>query len=148
MLCFFLEWYVSYIFGDCLVCSLCFCLSPLKVLGSWRFCTCLLLIPSLLLDIAGLYLSVLLCSSSDHICIYCQVFCFGTGAAGLVGAFLWWELRNFGVRIVVGVPSVRFNIRFFWMLSLIMIIIIRPCRYYYHVLFFLATANGVFAVGW
>jgi len=33
-------------------------------------------------------------------------FASGTGAAGLVGAFLWWELRNFGVRIGVGVSSI------------------------------------------
>ncbi|KAF9022195.1 batten's disease protein Cln3 [Hymenopellis radicata] len=29
-------------------------------------------------------------------------FASGTGAAGLVGAFLWWELRSFGVRVGVG----------------------------------------------
>ncbi|KXN84016.1 Protein BTN1 [Leucoagaricus sp. SymC.cos] len=34
-------------------------------------------------------------------------FASGTGAAGLVGAFLWWELRKFGVRIGVGVSSVQ-----------------------------------------
>ncbi|TFK75744.1 batten's disease protein Cln3 [Pluteus cervinus] len=33
-------------------------------------------------------------------------FASGTGAAGLVGAFLWWEVRSFGVRIGVGVSSV------------------------------------------
>jgi len=33
-------------------------------------------------------------------------FASGTGAAGLVGAFLWWELRRFGVRIGVGLSSV------------------------------------------
>ncbi|KAF9009275.1 CLN3-domain-containing protein [Hymenopellis radicata] len=31
-----------------------------------------------------------------------QYFASGTGAAGLVGAFLWWELRSFGVRVGVG----------------------------------------------
>ncbi|KAJ7216500.1 batten's disease protein Cln3 [Mycena pura] len=29
----------------------------------------------------------------------------GTGAAGLVGAFLWWEVRGFGVRLGVGMSS-------------------------------------------
>ncbi|KAJ7507373.1 CLN3 protein-domain-containing protein [Mycena galericulata] len=29
----------------------------------------------------------------------------GTGAAGLVGAFLWWEVRGLGVRIGVGLSS-------------------------------------------
>lgn len=33
-------------------------------------------------------------------------FASGTGAAGLVGAFLWWELRNLGVRTGVGISSV------------------------------------------
>lgn len=33
-------------------------------------------------------------------------FAAGTGGAGLVGAFLWWELRNFGVRVGVGFSSV------------------------------------------
>ncbi|KAH9176636.1 batten's disease protein Cln3 [Lactarius sanguifluus] len=33
-------------------------------------------------------------------------FASGTGAAGLVGAFLWWELRGLGVRIGVGLSSV------------------------------------------
>ncbi|EMD36899.1 hypothetical protein CERSUDRAFT_83923 [Gelatoporia subvermispora B] len=33
-------------------------------------------------------------------------FASGTGAAGLVGAFLWWELRNLGVRVGVGLSSV------------------------------------------
>lgn len=32
-------------------------------------------------------------------------FASGTGAAGLVGAFLWWELRGFGVRVGVGLSS-------------------------------------------
>jgi len=36
-----------------------------------------------------------------------RYFASGTGAAGLVGAFLWWELRNLGVRIGVGLSSVR-----------------------------------------
>ena len=35
-----------------------------------------------------------------------RYFASGTGAAGLVGAFLWWELRNFGVRVGVGLSSV------------------------------------------
>ncbi|KAF7292802.1 Protein BTN [Mycena indigotica] len=30
----------------------------------------------------------------------------GTGAAGLVGAFLWWEVRGLGVRVGVGLSSV------------------------------------------
>jgi len=34
-------------------------------------------------------------------------FASGTGAAGLVGALLWWEIRGLGVRIGVGVSSVR-----------------------------------------
>ncbi|KAF5348848.1 hypothetical protein D9756_009800 [Leucocoprinus leucothites] len=33
-------------------------------------------------------------------------FASGTGAAGLAGAFLWWELRKFGVRFGVGISSV------------------------------------------
>ncbi|KAF7366479.1 Protein BTN [Mycena sanguinolenta] len=33
-------------------------------------------------------------------------FASGTGAAGLVGAFLWWEVRGLGVRIGVGLSSV------------------------------------------
>ncbi|PPQ92197.1 hypothetical protein CVT25_008971 [Psilocybe cyanescens] len=33
-------------------------------------------------------------------------FASGTGAAGLVGAFLWWELRGLGVRIGVGLSSI------------------------------------------
>ncbi|KIL68388.1 hypothetical protein M378DRAFT_8473 [Amanita muscaria Koide BX008] len=33
-------------------------------------------------------------------------FASGTGAAGLVGAFLWWELRNLGVHLGVGMSSV------------------------------------------
>ncbi|KIY68113.1 batten's disease protein Cln3 [Cylindrobasidium torrendii FP15055 ss-10] len=33
-------------------------------------------------------------------------FAAGTGAAGLVGAFLWWELRNLGVRVGVGLSCV------------------------------------------
>ncbi|KAK7042316.1 protein BTN [Favolaschia claudopus] len=32
-------------------------------------------------------------------------FASGTGAAGLVGAFLWWEVRGLGVRIGVGLSS-------------------------------------------
>lgn len=35
-----------------------------------------------------------------------RYFASGTGAAGLVGAFLWWELRKFGVRFGVGLSSV------------------------------------------
>ncbi|KAJ7777956.1 batten's disease protein Cln3 [Mycena maculata] len=30
----------------------------------------------------------------------------GTGAAGLVGAFLWWEVRGLGVRVGVGLSSI------------------------------------------
>ncbi|KAF9525288.1 batten's disease protein Cln3 [Crepidotus variabilis] len=33
-------------------------------------------------------------------------FASGTGAAGLVGAFLWWELRGLGVRLGVGLSCV------------------------------------------
>ncbi|KAF8482724.1 batten's disease protein Cln3 [Russula ochroleuca] len=33
-------------------------------------------------------------------------FASGTGAAGLAGAFLWWEIRGLGVRIGVGLSSV------------------------------------------
>ncbi|KAF9045531.1 batten's disease protein Cln3 [Panaeolus papilionaceus] len=33
-------------------------------------------------------------------------FASGTGAAGLVGAFLWWEVRGLGVRTGVGISSV------------------------------------------
>ncbi|RDB28182.1 Protein BTN1 [Hypsizygus marmoreus] len=33
-------------------------------------------------------------------------FASGTGAAGLVGAFLWWELRNMGVRFGVGLSAI------------------------------------------
>jgi hypothetical protein len=36
-----------------------------------------------------------------------RYFASGTGAAGLVGAFLWWELRGLGVRTGVGLSSVR-----------------------------------------
>jgi len=34
-------------------------------------------------------------------------FASGTGAAGISGAFLWWEVRGLGVRVGVGVSSVR-----------------------------------------
>ncbi|KAH8112767.1 batten's disease protein Cln3 [Phellopilus nigrolimitatus] len=33
-------------------------------------------------------------------------FASGTGAAGLVGAFIWWEVRSLGVRTGVGISSV------------------------------------------
>jgi battenin len=33
-------------------------------------------------------------------------FASGTGAAGLVGAGLWWELRGLGVRLGVGLSAV------------------------------------------
>ncbi|KAF9238938.1 batten's disease protein Cln3 [Melanogaster broomeanus] len=33
-------------------------------------------------------------------------FASGTGAAGLVGAFLWWEVRGLGVRLGVGISSI------------------------------------------
>lgn len=36
-----------------------------------------------------------------------RYFASGTGAAGLVGALLWWELRALGVRTGVGLSSVR-----------------------------------------
>ncbi|KAG6857514.1 hypothetical protein H0H87_002139 [Tephrocybe sp. NHM501043] len=35
-----------------------------------------------------------------------RYFASGTGAAGLVGAFLWWEVRSLGVRVGVGLSSV------------------------------------------
>lgn len=35
-----------------------------------------------------------------------RYFASGTGAAGLVGAFLWWEVRSLGVRAGVGLSSV------------------------------------------
>ena len=38
-----------------------------------------------------------------------RYFASGTGAAGLVGAFAWWELRGLGVRVGVGISSVRFG---------------------------------------
>ena len=34
-------------------------------------------------------------------------FASGTGAAGISGAFLWWEVRGLGVRVGVGMSSVR-----------------------------------------
>lgn len=34
----------------------------------------------------------------------------GTGAAGLVGAGLWWELRGLGVRTGISISSVRLPI--------------------------------------
>ena len=37
-------------------------------------------------------------------------FASGTGAAGLVGAFLWWELRNLGVKTGVGISAVRHSV--------------------------------------
>jgi hypothetical protein len=36
-----------------------------------------------------------------------RYFASGTGAAGLVGAFLWWVVRGLGVRIGVGISSVN-----------------------------------------
>ncbi|KAG5643329.1 hypothetical protein DXG03_001179 [Asterophora parasitica] len=33
-------------------------------------------------------------------------FASGTGAAGLIGAFIWWEVRNLGVRVGVGLSSI------------------------------------------
>jgi hypothetical protein len=38
-----------------------------------------------------------------------RYFASGTGAAGLVGAFLWWEVRGFGVRTGVGISAVRYT---------------------------------------
>ena len=35
-----------------------------------------------------------------------RYFASGTGAAGLVGAFMWWELRGLGVRTGVGISAV------------------------------------------
>jgi hypothetical protein len=48
--------------------------------------------------------------SSDNVYSY---FASGTGAAGLVGAFLWWEMRGLGVRVGVGLPSVSSSLRIF-----------------------------------
>lgn len=39
-------------------------------------------------------------------CFGSRYFASGTGAAGLVGAFLWWVVRGLGVRIGVGMSSV------------------------------------------
>ena len=36
-----------------------------------------------------------------------QVFLIGTGAAGIIGAFLWWEIRSLEVRVAVGLSLVR-----------------------------------------
>lgn len=36
-----------------------------------------------------------------------RYFASGTGAAGIVGAGLWWLLRGLGVRVGVGLSSVR-----------------------------------------
>jgi battenin len=41
-----------------------------------------------------------------------RYFASGTGAAGLVGAFLWWEVRGLGVRTGVGLSAVRLPIAF------------------------------------
>jgi len=49
---------------------------------------------------------------SDTELITSRYFASGTGAAGLVGAALWWEVRSLGVRIGVGVSSVRSFISF------------------------------------
>ena len=38
--------------------------------------------------------------------IFYRYFASGTGAAGLVGALVWWEMRSFGVRTGVGISSV------------------------------------------
>ena len=35
-----------------------------------------------------------------------RYFASGTGAAGIVGAFLWWEIRSLEVRLAVGLSSV------------------------------------------
>jgi battenin len=35
-----------------------------------------------------------------------RYFASGTGAAGIVGAFMWWELRGLGVHTGVGISSV------------------------------------------
>lgn len=60
------------------------------------------------------------------LCLYATIpryFASGTGAAGLVGAFLWWEVRSLGVRVGVGLSSVGVvtemasEARFYQMLS-------------------------------
>jgi battenin len=38
--------------------------------------------------------------------LYNSFFASGTGAAGLVGAFIWWEVRSLGVRTGVGLSAV------------------------------------------
>ena len=38
--------------------------------------------------------------------IFYRYFASGTGAAGLVGALVWWEMRSLGVRTGVGISSV------------------------------------------
>lgn len=35
-----------------------------------------------------------------------RYFASGTGAAGIVGAFMWWELRGLGVSTGVGISAV------------------------------------------
>ena len=45
----------------------------------------------------------------QHAYILHRYFASGTGAAGLVGAFMWWEVRSLGVRLGVGMSSVRSN---------------------------------------
>ena len=41
--------------------------------------------------------------------IMSSYFASGTGAAGIAGAFLWWEVRGLGVRVGMGVSSVRLH---------------------------------------
>jgi battenin len=43
--------------------------------------------------------------------VFQRYFASGTGGAGLVGAFLWWEVRGLGVREGVGLSAV--SIKFF-----------------------------------
>ena len=47
-------------------------------------------------------------SQTDSVAPSSRYFASGTGGAGLVGAFLWWELRGLGVRLGVGLSSVSF----------------------------------------
>lgn len=55
----------------------------------------------------GYVISKVICNSI--LIFHYRYFASGTGAAGLVGAFMWWEVRGLGVRLGVGMSSVRGN---------------------------------------
>jgi battenin len=38
--------------------------------------------------------------------LFTRYFASGTGAAGIVGAFAWWELRGLGISTGVGISAV------------------------------------------